>query len=57
MSTTILTVLGLTMLYAWIHTAILIFTRKEYDKRTLYEKIITIYAFIMLVLYIIGTLV
>jgi len=43
------------MIYSWIHIAYLAFTKK-YSERTLYEKIITIYGIIMLVLYIIGTL-
>lgn len=55
MSTTILTILGLTMFYSWIHIAVLTFTKK-YNERTLYEKIVTIYGAIMLALYIIGTL-
>lgn len=55
MSETILTIIGLTMFYSWIHIVYLTFTKK-YSERTLYEKMVTIYGFIMLVLYIIGTL-
>ncbi len=48
-------VLGLTMIYSWIHF-IVVSNKKEYSKRNTYEKVITWYAVIMLVLYIIGSI-
>jgi hypothetical protein len=48
-------VLGLTMIYSWIHFVVLS-VKKEYSKRNTYEKIVTWYAVIMLVLYIIGSI-
>lgn len=47
-------VLGLTMIYSWIHF-IVVSNKKEYSKRNTYEKVITWYAVIGFVLFIIGT--
>lgn len=53
--TVLLTIIGLTMFYSWIHLIVLSF-KKDYSKRTTYEKIVTWYAVIMFVLFLIGSL-
>lgn len=49
------TVLGLTMIYSWIHFVVLTF-KKKYAERTTYEKVVTWYAIIGFILFVIGSL-
>ena len=55
METTLLTLLGGTMIYSWIHFIVLSIN-KEYKKRTTYEKIVTWYAVIGFILFVLGSI-
>lgn len=48
------TLLGATMIYAWVHFIIITF-KKKFDERTDYEVFITFYAIVMFVLFVIGS--
>lgn len=49
-----LIVIGLAMIYSWIHGAIIV--GKKIKDTTQYENVVLIVGFITMVLYVIGTL-
>lgn len=51
------TILGLIMIYTWVHTGILTFQKTTYANRTGYEKVVTIVACTGVALIIIGVMI
>ncbi len=49
------TILGLAMIYAWIHGAVIV--GRKIKGITTYEKVVLIFGAIVFVLYVLGTLV
>lgn len=49
-----LTILGLVMVYSWVHALIILF--KKLNKTTTYEQVVVITAIIGVALYVIGTI-
>lgn len=47
--------LGFTALYAWVHFGILTFTKKWSDRST-YEQVVSIFAIVFFVAFILGNL-
>lgn len=48
------TILGLAMIYAWIHGTVIVF--KKIKNLTQYEKVVLWFGFISFILFVIGSL-
>jgi hypothetical protein len=49
-----ITILGLVMIYSWIHTVVLNFTKMK--DLTQYEKVVLWFSLVAFVLYVVGTI-
>ena len=49
-----LALLGIVMIYSWIHAAIIVF--KNNVERTAYESVVLVTAFVFFALFVIGTM-
>jgi hypothetical protein len=47
-------ILGLIMIYAWVHAIVLVF-QVMYKRLSTYEKVVTIVAMVAFFLYVLGT--
>lgn len=54
METLLWGIFGAVVIYTWVHAAVVF--NKEKEKRTRYEKVVSLFALITITLYVVGTM-